>query len=136
MGGIEIDAASRVLSPAGPVPGLFAAGEVAGGVHGANRLGGSSLLACVVFGRVAGESAARWLLEGLSREGGRVGMVRGHLGGVSVVVKDGGVHVDVIFGEGGMCCSFFLVFCGIGLIHSTIHLKYHNHSTKSSRCRA
>lgn len=42
-----------------PFPGLFAAGEVTGGVHGRNRLGGSSLLECVVFGRIAGARAAR-----------------------------------------------------------------------------
>jgi succinate dehydrogenase/fumarate reductase flavoprotein subunit len=45
MGGLEIDAESKVLDAGGkPIPGLFAAGEVGGGVHGANRLGGSSLL--------------------------------------------------------------------------------------------
>ena len=45
MGGLEIDPSSRVINAQGqPIPGLFAAGEVAGGVHGANRLGGSSLL--------------------------------------------------------------------------------------------
>jgi len=45
MGGLEIDGESKVLDAAGkPIPGLFAAGEVGGGVHGANRLGGSSLL--------------------------------------------------------------------------------------------
>ena len=45
MGGLEIDPESRVIGTDGkPIPGLFAAGEVAGGVHGANRLGGSSLL--------------------------------------------------------------------------------------------
>lgn len=45
MGGLEIDDQSRVLgSNDKPIHGLFAAGEVAGGVHGANRLGGSSLL--------------------------------------------------------------------------------------------
>ena len=45
MGGLEIDPESRVLDASGkPIPGLFASGEVAGGVHGANRLGGSSLL--------------------------------------------------------------------------------------------
>lgn len=44
MGGAAIDAAARVLDGGGrPVPGLFAAGEVAGGVHGRNRLGGNSL---------------------------------------------------------------------------------------------
>lgn len=41
-----------------PIRGLYAAGECVGGVHGANRLGGSSLLACVVFGRAAGARAA------------------------------------------------------------------------------
>ncbi|KAJ1568955.1 Osmotic growth protein 1, partial [Nowakowskiella sp. JEL0078] len=54
MGGIQIDEKSQVLGQNGIISGLFAAGEVAGGVHGANRLGGSSLLACVVYGRVAG----------------------------------------------------------------------------------
>lgn len=45
MGGLEIDSETRVIDLNGkPIPGLFAAGEVAGGVHGANRLGGSSLL--------------------------------------------------------------------------------------------
>ncbi len=54
VGGVQIDDLSRVISPSGPIPGLFACGEMAGGVHGANRLGGSSLLGCVVYGRVAG----------------------------------------------------------------------------------
>lgn len=45
MGGLEIDENSKVLDTAGKaIPGLFASGEIAGGVHGANRLGGSSLL--------------------------------------------------------------------------------------------
>jgi succinate dehydrogenase/fumarate reductase flavoprotein subunit len=47
-----------------PIPGLFAAGEVTGGVHGRNRLGGNSLLDCVVFGREAGRSAAAWAADG------------------------------------------------------------------------
>ncbi|KAK2166619.1 hypothetical protein LSH36_37g08050 [Paralvinella palmiformis] len=59
MGGIEINTDGSVLRPGSQVvPGLFAAGEVSGGVHGANRLGGNSLLECVVFGRIAGRSAA------------------------------------------------------------------------------
>lgn len=69
MGGLEIDDEGRVQQGADatkkPIPGLFAGGEVAGGVHGANRLGGSSLLGCVVFGRVAGASASRYLLNEL-----------------------------------------------------------------------
>ena len=44
------------------IPGLYAAGEVAGGVHGNNRLGGNSLLDCVVFGRVAGKDCAKYML--------------------------------------------------------------------------
>jgi len=61
MGGLEINSQAQVLKAGEtklPVPGLFAAGEVTGGVHGTNRLGGNSLLECVVFGRVAGQSAA------------------------------------------------------------------------------
>merc|ERR1711884_538099 len=55
MGGLEIDTNSLVVNAQGKaIKGLYAAGEVAGGVHGNNRLGGNSLLDCVVFGRVAG----------------------------------------------------------------------------------
>lgn len=85
MGGLEIDPEGRVLAAGGaPLPGLFAAGEVAGGVHGANRLGGSSLLGCVVFGRVAGDTAAAYLLQNIgdvsSRAAGRVAGVAAQLG--------------------------------------------------------
>merc|ERR1711920_955928 len=63
MGGLEIDVDSAVLGANGkPIPGLYAAGEVAGGVHGNNRLGGNSLLDCVVFGRVAGKHCTEWML--------------------------------------------------------------------------
>ncbi|KAI9596189.1 FAD binding domain-containing protein [Syncephalis fuscata] len=66
MGGIGITANSQVRTTDDKIiQGLFAAGEVAGGVHGANRLGGSSLLGCVVFGRVAGDAAARYQLNQL-----------------------------------------------------------------------
>src|SRR5437016_2778765 len=56
MGGVRVDADTQ----ASTVPGLFAAGEVAGGMHGANRLGGNSLSDLLVFGRRAGEYAARY----------------------------------------------------------------------------
>merc|ERR1712078_697827 len=63
MGGLEIDEKSRVFNTKKQViPGLYAAGEVAGGVHGNNRLGGNSLLDCVVFGRVAAEDCASYML--------------------------------------------------------------------------
>eukprot|EP00397_Hematodinium_sp_SG-2012_P007267 GEMP01007309.1.p1 GENE.GEMP01007309.1~~GEMP01007309.1.p1 ORF type:complete len:967 (+),score=138.71 GEMP01007309.1:60-2903(+) len=64
MGGLEITTESEVVSDktGKKINGLYAAGEVAGGVHGNNRLGGSSLLDCVVFGRVAGRAAAKYML--------------------------------------------------------------------------
>ena len=67
MGGLEVNAKSQVINTSGkPIEGLWASGEVAGGVHGANRLGGSSLLGCVVFGRVAGDEASQYLFKQLS----------------------------------------------------------------------
>ena len=61
MGGVTINSATEVLKEDGTViPGLFAAGEVTGGVHGANRLGGTAVADFVVFGRIAGESAANY----------------------------------------------------------------------------
>ncbi|KAL1965801.1 hypothetical protein VTN77DRAFT_5122 [Rasamsonia byssochlamydoides] len=64
MGGIEINDKAQVLnSEKKPFEGLYACGELAGGVHGANRLGGSSLLGCVVYGRVAGDSASQYLFQ-------------------------------------------------------------------------
>ena len=58
MGGVAIDTRTRVLDRNGNViPGLFAAGEVTGGVHGANRLGGNSISETITFGRIAGREA-------------------------------------------------------------------------------
>ena len=59
MGGVRVDADSQMSS----VPGLFAAGECAAGLHGANRLGGNSLSDLIVFGKRAGEHAARFARE-------------------------------------------------------------------------
>lgn len=57
IGGLEIDSQARVKNTNGDIiPGLYAAGEVTGGIHGENRLGGNSLTECIVFGRIAGES--------------------------------------------------------------------------------
>ena len=60
MGGVKVDAETAASS----VPGLFAAGEVAGGMHGANRLGGNSLSDLIVFGRRAGMGAAAYIQGG------------------------------------------------------------------------
>src|ERR1700757_4862177 len=56
MGGVRVDGESQMSN----VPGLFAAGEVAAGLHGANRLGGNSLSDLLVFGKRAGEFAAKF----------------------------------------------------------------------------
>jgi len=56
MGGVEVDADTQAAT----VPGLFAAGEVSGGMHGSNRLGGNSLSDLLVFGRRAGRYAAQY----------------------------------------------------------------------------
>ena len=61
MGGIKIDANTEVISTEGAaIPGLFAAGETTGGVHGGNRIGGNAVCDFVVFGRIAGANAAAY----------------------------------------------------------------------------
>lgn len=63
MGGVAIDTKARVLNEKGEViPGLYAAGEVTGGVHGKNRLGGNSISETISFGRIAGDQAAMQIL--------------------------------------------------------------------------
>ncbi|KAJ5675130.1 uncharacterized protein N7477_005064 [Penicillium maclennaniae] len=84
MGGIEINEHAQVLnSEQKPFEGLYACGELAGGVHGANRLGGSSLLGCVVYGRVAGDSACQYLFQKLLTGGNaaqqRLGQISLHI---------------------------------------------------------
>ncbi|ORY60993.1 FAD binding domain-containing protein [Pseudomassariella vexata] len=63
MGGVVFNKDAQVLGKKNdetvPVKGLWAAGEITGGIHGANRLGGSSLLECAVFGRIAGAGVAK-----------------------------------------------------------------------------
>lgn len=107
MGGVAADAESHVLDKGGRViPGVYVAGEAMGGVHGHNRLGGSSLLDCVVFGRVSGTNAARDLLAraltALSQGGGGGGggaaaTASASTAPINAVVRHGGVatHVDV-----------------------------------------
>jgi succinate dehydrogenase / fumarate reductase flavoprotein subunit len=63
MGGIRVDGDTQMST----IPGLFAAGECASGINGANRLGGNSLSDLIVFGKRAGEYAAQW-----SRQNGSV----------------------------------------------------------------
>ncbi len=64
MGGVRINTSTQVLDASGePIPGLFAAGEVTGGVHGGNRIGGNAVADIVVFGKIAAESAVAWCEE-------------------------------------------------------------------------
>ena len=97
MGGVQINAAAEIVRPskeAGkfgePISGLFAAGEVAGGVHGKNRLGGSGLLGCVVYGRVAGDSAAKFLLQSITAQS-----ANRRLGGVMQQLAPGSFSITV-----------------------------------------
>lgn len=61
MGGVRVDTESRALTKAGtPIPGLYAAGEVTGGIHGSNRIGGNAVCDIIVFGRNAGKQAAAY----------------------------------------------------------------------------
>jgi flavocytochrome c len=86
MGGIEINDQAQILNSEGkPFDGLYACGELAGGVHGANRLGGSSLLGCVVYGRVAGDSASNYMFQNALK--GAVGGAAQRLGQISL-------HID------------------------------------------
>lgn len=60
MGGLRINKNAQVIDIWGkPIPRLYAAGEVTGGIHGSNRLGGNAIPDCVVFGRIAGTNAAK-----------------------------------------------------------------------------
>ncbi|MCI1954627.1 MAG: flavocytochrome c [Ligilactobacillus acidipiscis] len=60
MGGLKIDSSAHVLDTSGqPISGLYAAGEVAGGLHAGNRLGGNSLADIFTFGRIAAQTAAK-----------------------------------------------------------------------------
>lgn len=60
MGGLQINTNSEVLNTEGKViPGLYAAGEVTGGIHAGNRLGGNAIADIFVFGRIAGENASK-----------------------------------------------------------------------------
>ncbi|KAK7393870.1 Osmotic growth protein [Neonectria punicea] len=85
MGGIEINDKAEVLNQdKQPFDGLYACGELAGGVHGANRLGGSSLLGCVVYGRVAGDTASNFLFRHALKNAGTGGAAAQRVGQISL----------------------------------------------------
>jgi len=100
MGGVDIDGKARVLhnETKQPIPGLFAAGEVTGGVHGKNRLGGSALLECVVYGRVAGNSVMEYVKSSPSSSGSAHG--QGSVVTISVPQSNGPPITISISGSG------------------------------------
>ncbi len=64
MGGVKINTNTEVMKEDGStIPGLFAAGEVTGGIHGANRLGGNAVADIIVFGRIAGSAAEKYVVD-------------------------------------------------------------------------
>ena len=109
MGGVEIDDHARILVDDGKkaLEGLWACGELAGGVHGSNRLGGSALLGCVVYGRVAGAGAANYLFQGLlHKEGSGASSPQSRLQQISLHIdpaKPGRITVD--WNSGGVGSS-------------------------------
>jgi len=97
MGGLEITPLSEVVSQTGKViPGLYCCGEAAGGIHGKNRLGGSSLLDCVVFGRVAGANVSKFLLDRLlaNPSAAAAGSAAGKTG-IGATITQGGVVTSI-----------------------------------------
>jgi fumarate reductase flavoprotein subunit len=62
MGGVKIDTKAHIISTEGtPIKGLYAAGEITGGVHGGNRIGGNAVADIVIFGRISGQTAVEEL---------------------------------------------------------------------------
>ena len=93
MGGILVNADSQVCREGGqPIPGLYCTGEAMGGTHGKNRLGGSSLLDCVVFGRVSGRNSVNYLFQKALQfqkdaAAGRLSNLLGQVAGISTTVN-------------------------------------------------
>merc|ERR1719453_3014614 len=106
MGGLEIDTDSAVVGASGqPIPGLYAAGEVAGGVHGNNRLGGNSLLDCVVFGRLSGTNAAKYMLGADAKPTDLIQLSGGGLTGEVKASKNAGGSYEDNMNEGTVAKS-------------------------------
>ena len=126
MGGVKINTKTEVLKEDGTaIPGLFAAGEVTGGVHGANRLGGNAVTDIVVFGRIAGTAAEDYVaangghteaeitaedggegavptVQGNFKDGVYEGTGKGNNGDITVeVTVEGGNIVSVVLKEHG-----------------------------------
>ncbi|MBI3129590.1 MAG: FAD-dependent oxidoreductase [Candidatus Tectomicrobia bacterium] len=92
LGGLQIDADGRT-----PVPGLWAAGETAGGIHGGNRIGGSALSAALVFGRRAGRAASAAARSGAGKAPGRIALPEAERAWVEELIdrREGPLQADV-----------------------------------------
>lgn len=106
MGGVAANEFAEVVTADGKViPGLYVAGEAQGGVHGVNRLGGSSLLDCVVYGRIAGRSSTKFLLDKIIRNGvpaaGGLGKTAGGVAATVRVLPGGKISLELDTGAGG-----------------------------------
>jgi succinate dehydrogenase / fumarate reductase, flavoprotein subunit len=97
MGGVEVDPDTG----ASIVPGLFAAGEVSGGMHGSNRLGGNSLSDLLVFGRRAGAGAAEYLdsLDGARPRASDADLEAARADAVAPLERSGGENPYTVHGE-------------------------------------
>jgi len=96
MGGLKINNRSEVIDKNGkPINGLFGAGEVTGGVHGGNRLGGNSLAECGVFGRIAADSAVNYISKNNN------------------ILNTGIIKKSSIFGSLGISSLFQMAIAGV-----------------------
>ena len=100
MGGVDANHNSEVLraTDKSVIQGLWVAGEAQGGVHGVNRLGGSSLLDCVVYGRVAGRNAAKYQFSKVISGGAGALPGGASLDGISIKVSPTDKSVTVSWG--------------------------------------
>merc|ERR1712196_457727 len=90
MGGLQTTVDGECIKGGKALPGLYVAGEAAGGVHGNNRLGGNSLLDCVVFGRLSGTNAAKYMLGADAKPTDLVALSGGGLTGEVKASKNAG----------------------------------------------
>merc|ERR1719370_109773 len=91
MGGLKINGGGECLNHEDKViDGLYGAGEAAGGIHGNNRLGGNSLLDCVVYGRVSGRAALAYQMGGMVKPTALKDISAGGLTGEVVASKNAG----------------------------------------------
>jgi len=85
MGGLKINSKAEIISTNGKsINGLYGAGEVTGGVHGGNRLGGNSLAECGVFGRIAADSAVNYIIKNNFTINARINKKNSMLGTIGI----------------------------------------------------